>query len=151
MKNTATTINISEHNGQPVARGSAVAVNGRGLLIVGSPGSGKSEMAIALMAYGAMLVGDDGVTLREQGDCVMISPPPNIEGQIEIRGVGIMAANAVTARLVAVLDMDRVETDRLPPFRDTDVLGHATRCLHKVESPHFPAAIWQYLLSERIA
>ena len=44
-----------------------VAIKGRGVLIEGAPGSGKSSLALALIDRGAVLVGDDGVTLAAQG------------------------------------------------------------------------------------
>ena len=46
-----------------------VAVNGKGVLIVGASGSGKSTLALQMLAMGAELVADDQVILRlrEQG------------------------------------------------------------------------------------
>ncbi|MFM5886059.1 MAG: HPr kinase/phosphorylase, partial [Novosphingobium sp.] len=41
----------------------AVAIGGRGVLIEGAPGSGKSSLALALIDRGAALIGDDGVAL----------------------------------------------------------------------------------------
>ena len=42
---------------------SCVAIGGRGLLILGAPGSGKSSLALALIDRGARLIGDDGVQI----------------------------------------------------------------------------------------
>ena len=47
-----------------LANVSCVAIGGRGVLIEGAPGSGKSSLALALIDRGAALVGDDGVTPR---------------------------------------------------------------------------------------
>ena len=69
---------------------SCIAVGGRGLLIQGAPGSGKSSLALALIDRGAMLVGDDGVTVTANGPLLWASPPPNIAGLIEIRNVGLL-------------------------------------------------------------
>lgn len=69
---------------------SCVAVGGRGLLIQGAPGSGKSSLALALIDRGALLVGDDGVTVTANGPLLWASPPPNIAGLIEIRNVGLL-------------------------------------------------------------
>lgn len=72
-------------------RAGAVAMAGRALVIEGAPGSGKSSLALDLIDRGAMLVGDDGVTLSRRGDGVLVAaPPPNIAGMIELRGIGIV-------------------------------------------------------------
>lgn len=68
---------------------SAVAIGGRALAIEGPPGSGKSSLALALIDRGAQLIGDDGVTLTRKDGALIASPPPNIDGLIELRGVGL--------------------------------------------------------------
>lgn len=76
---------------------SAVAIDGRALLIEGAPGSGKSTLALELIDRGAQLIGDDGVRLSRQGDRIIASPPPNIAGLIEIRGAGLASVRSVRA------------------------------------------------------
>ena len=67
-----------------------VAIDGRGVLIRGAPGSGKSSLALALIDRGAVLVGDDGVELSPQGEQLHASPPPNTAGLLEVRNVGLI-------------------------------------------------------------
>jgi serine kinase of HPr protein (carbohydrate metabolism regulator) len=67
-----------------------VAIGGRGLLIEGAPGSGKSSLAIALIDRGAILVGDDGVMLEPAAGRLIASAHPRTEGKLEIRNVGIV-------------------------------------------------------------
>ena len=43
---------------------SCVSINGNGVLICGSSGSGKSSLAINLIALGAELVADDRTIVR---------------------------------------------------------------------------------------
>jgi len=70
---------------------SCVAIGGRGVLLMGSSGSGKSDLALRLIDRGAVLVGDDGVVVEARGGNLIARPGPNIEGQIEVRGLGIMS------------------------------------------------------------
>ena len=43
---------------------SCVAIGGRGVLIEGDPGSGKSSLVLALLDRGAHLVGDDSLLIE---------------------------------------------------------------------------------------
>jgi HPr kinase/phosphorylase len=126
-------------------------VNGRGVLITGPSGSGKSALALELMGMGAQLVADDGVLLSRAPDGrVLARAPASIRGLIEARGVGLLRARAVDdVPLAVVIDLSRVESDRFPPERTTKLLGTELPLLHKVESPHFSAAIRQYLAEGR--
>lgn len=86
---------------------SAVAIDGRAVLIEGPPGSGKSSLALALIDRGAVLIGDDAVLLQPVGGHVLAHPHPNVTGLIEVRNVGLVTmpvARAVPVVLVLVLD-----------------------------------------------
>lgn len=67
-----------------------VAIGGRGLLIEGAPGTGKSSLALALIDRGALLVGDDGVMLTAIAGSLMAAPHPNITGKLEVRNLGLV-------------------------------------------------------------
>ena len=67
-----------------------VAIGGRGLLIEGEPGSGKSSLALALIDRGAELVGDDGVVLHVDGGQLHAAPAPATAGLLEVRNVGLV-------------------------------------------------------------
>ena len=95
---------------------SAVAIEGRALLIAGPPGSGKSSLALALIDRGAGLIGDDAVTLRQEGEALLAAPPPNIAGLLEVRGVGILTLPlAPPAPVALLLDLSGAPAERLPP------------------------------------
>lgn len=83
-----------------------VAIGGRGLLIEGPPGSGKSSLALALIDRGAELVGDDGVLLAARAGKLWADPPPNTAGLLEIRNVGLASLPAVSAPVRLVLRLD---------------------------------------------
>lgn len=124
---------------------SAVSAYELGVLIIGASGSGKSSLALQLMALGATLVSDDQTELARIDDAVHMTAPKNIAGLIEARGIGILRADVAPARLHLVIDMDQVEIKRLPDAHIKTILGQTLPCLHKVDSPAWPAAIMQYL------
>jgi serine kinase of HPr protein (carbohydrate metabolism regulator) len=80
-----------------------VAIGGRGVLIEGAPGTGKSSLALALIDRGAILVGDDGVSLEARDGTLFASPAQNIAGLIEVRNVGIVTRPTVAAIPVALV------------------------------------------------
>jgi Serine kinase of the HPr protein, regulates carbohydrate metabolism len=75
----------------PFARQSGcVAIGGRGILIEGAPGTGKSALALSLIDRGARLVADDGVMILPAGDRLVASPHPRTRGLMEIRNLGVL-------------------------------------------------------------
>lgn len=86
-----------------------VAIGGRGLLICGAPGSGKSSLALALIDRGAVLVGDDCTSLAAEGGRLIAAAPPRIGGVLEVRNVGLVSmpvSGPVAVSLVVRLDRD---------------------------------------------
>lgn len=98
---------------EQLLQAAAVSVSGRALLIEGKPGSGKSSLALALIDRGATLIGDDGVKLVRDGGRVVATPPPNIAGKLEVRGVGIVDLPVTSAPLSLILAIDP-EAPRYP-------------------------------------
>lgn len=131
---------------------SCVALGGRAVLILGASGSGKSALALELMARGAALIADDRTRLIARDAVLIASAPPTIRGMIEARGVGLLAAEPAPPTPVAlVVDLDQAETARLPQVHETMLLDVRLTLLRKVEHAHFPAAILQYLKGGRCA
>ena len=132
--------------------GSCVALSGRGVLILGPSGSGKSSLALQLMSLGCDLVSDDRTDVALQDGALEATAPEAIRGRIEARGMGLLiAVPAPSARLVLAVDLAHLESERLPHPRFYPVLGVDLPLLHRVESAHFPAAILQYLKAGRAA
>lgn len=131
---------------------SCVVLERRGLLILGAAGTGKSALALGLMALGAALVSDDRTHVRRRGDRVYARAPEAIAGLIEARGLGILRAEAVAeVRVSAVMELDRRDLERLPPPRTIALLGCEVPLLHGQLSPYLPAALLQYFKGGRQA
>ncbi|MEP1767882.1 MAG: HPr kinase/phosphatase C-terminal domain-containing protein [Sulfitobacter sp.] len=125
---------------------SCVAWQGKGILIIGPSGSGKSALALHLIANGAELLADDRTVLAARGGDVSATCPPNIVGLIEARNVGILTLpNIDSCRIALVVDMSQNEVARLPEKHIHTVLDIAFPCLHKVDASYFPTAIIAYL------
>jgi HPr kinase/phosphorylase len=74
---------------------SAAARDGAGVLLLGPPGSGKSDLLLRLLDIGFVLVADDQVCL----DGRVASAPASMAGLVEVRGLGIVRFAHVTATL----------------------------------------------------
>jgi HPr kinase/phosphorylase len=134
-----------------IAHATTVAVGGAGLLIRGPSGSGKSGLALQMLALGADLVSDDRTIIRrpdEGAPCA--SAPDAIKGLIEARGLGLIPVQCVgPTRLAGVLEISIIEEARMPPVRTAEVLGFTLPLLHRVEAPWFPAALVVWLRSRQ--
>lgn len=113
----------------PTEHATAVAIGGRGVLIRGAPGSGKSSLALSLLqdCAEACLVGDDRVILAREGGAVIASPPPELAGLLEARGLGILRLPFRSAPLALVVDLvPEAECPRLPgPAEQSAIIAGA--------------------------
>lgn len=129
-----------------------VALNDTGLVILGPSGSGKSSLALELMAVGATLVADDRTDLRLRGDRLIAQAPPPLLGRIEARGVGILSAEpSAPVAVVLACDLGRREEDRLPQMHYQDWLGIRVSLVLGPYRPHLYAALRQLMLGGRLA
>ncbi|TXI03512.1 MAG: serine kinase [Pseudorhodobacter sp.] len=131
---------------------SSVAFRGRGLLITGPSGSGKSGLTLQLMALGADLVADDQTELIARGGRLIASPPATTAGLIEARYLGLMNVPFLRhADIALVLDMGRIETERLPPERTIRLAGITCALAYCPPTPHLAASILCWLAHGRHA
>ena len=120
-----------------LVHGTCVAIGGQGVLILGQPGAGKSDLALRLIDQpgrglngvmrASLLVADDQVAVTRDGGELFASAPPAIAGLFEVRGLGIVPVEAVAqARLVLVVKItDAPAIDRMPDAANSrfEILG----------------------------
>ncbi len=115
--------------------GTCLSVGGSGVLLIGPPGSGKSDLALRLIdapGYGissvlmrAEMVSDDQVIITRQGEILRATAPASIQGKMEIRGLNVVSLpNAVSAPLSLVVKLHpHVKIERLPEAATFEILG----------------------------
>lgn len=117
-------------------------MNGRAVVIMGASGAGKSSLAVELIGQGATLISDDQTILTRSGDDVLASCPDVIQGQIEVRHLGLLRCDTVSDVPVGVVvDLDQTETQRLPANRTIDLAGIDLPLLYRVRGRHFASAL----------
>jgi HPr kinase/phosphorylase len=101
-----------------------VDIAGRGVMITGKSGAGKSRLAMELVALGAVLVGDDQTELSVVDGALQATAPASIRGLIEARGIGIIEVPVINrTEIKLIVNMDQVETERLPNLDVRSILG----------------------------
>jgi HPr kinase/phosphorylase len=125
-----------------------VALRGQAVVLLGPSGSGKSALALQLMAMGCDLVADDRTLIRRDGDIPVARSPETIAGLIEARGIGILTAETVPSACVKLaVDLASVAQTRLPPAKSIKLAGCDVPLICGLDGPHFAAAILQILKS----
>jgi HPr kinase/phosphorylase len=70
--------------------GTLLRVYDRGVLIRGESGTGKSDLALELIARGHKLVADDAVNISFIGSMLIGEAPSMLVGYLEVRGLGVL-------------------------------------------------------------
>jgi serine kinase of HPr protein (carbohydrate metabolism regulator) len=117
-----------------------IVVEETGVLLRGPSGSGKSDLALRLIDRGAVLVADDQVLLRQDGDQLLAEAPEILAGLLEVRGLGILTfPYRAEAPVGLVIDLvEPAEVERMPDQQTVSLLGNPIR-LYRV-NPREPAA-----------
>jgi len=126
--------------GPELIHATGLVVAGRGIVLRGEPGAGKSDLAFCLIErYGiagraepaaACLIGDDYLNVWREQDALIGAAPETISGKIELRGIGIVTLPHVArARLELVIDLvARDAVERLPEPGRTEIAGIDLPC-----------------------
>ena len=111
--------------GSQTIHATAVALAGRVVLLRGSPGSGKSDLALRLVDGGGMLVADDQTCLSRRGGELWATAPGPLKDLLEVRGLGIVRMPALAEAPVAlVIDLiGEKDVERCPDPQAESVLG----------------------------
>jgi serine kinase of HPr protein (carbohydrate metabolism regulator) len=106
-------------------RGTCIAIDGRGLLLQGDSGSGKSDLALRLIEDGARLVADDYTDVSARDGALLASAPEAIRGLLEVRGLGIVRLDWLAAApIVAAIELvPAAEVPRMPEADTLLLLG----------------------------
>ena len=132
-----------------ILHASCVSAEGRGILILGRAGSGKSSLALKLMGLGADLISDDRTFVKRRSDKLIATCPNTIKGQIEARGVGLLTVAPLgCTELSLVVDLSLQIDERLPNDDTYEIFGIRLRCIGRSRLDAFAEAI--YFLAKRM-
>jgi HPr kinase/phosphorylase len=97
---------------------SCASRRGAGVLLVGPPGSGKSDLLLRLLARGFDLVADDRTEIADG----IARPVPTLAGLLEVRGLGIVRLPHVASTRLALVAQLGQPLARMPsPARDENL------------------------------
>lgn len=99
-----------------------ISLRGRGVMIMGESGAGKTELALTLIERAASrgkkaaLVADDRTLLKVEGSQLIARAPANLAGGVEIRGAGLFRVeyvDQISLDLVVKL-VEKAQAERYP-------------------------------------
>lgn len=111
--------------------GTVVDIAGKGVLLRGESGAGKSDLALRLIDRGACLVADDQVCLSYRRKGVFAACPERLRGYLEVRGVGILPMPITGGTYVKlIVSLAHAQTvPRLPDNGFETLLDKKIHCL----------------------
>ncbi len=101
-------------------------IYGKGVIIKGESGIGKSEIALELIKRGHLLIADDAIELINLGQRIVGRAPKVLYSLLEIRGIGVIDVSKMFG-IGSILDDDNVDLiiqlDRWVPSREYTRVG----------------------------
>lgn len=98
--------------------GGLLSIYGKGVLIRGESGLGKSEIALELIKHGHQLVADDRVDCYRIHNRIVGKAPKLLAGMLEIRGIGIINVARMFGASTVLPEMEVDFEVRLEKWRD---------------------------------
>ena len=96
-----------------------VRLEGKGVLIIGKSGMGKSEIALDLIHKGHTLISDDSVLFYKKNKSKIIGEAPSIlRNLIEVRGLGILDIKKLFGRKSVSLRNELSLVIELKPYQN---------------------------------
>ena len=96
----------------------------KGIVIFGKSGSGKSNLAIKLISFGAKLISDDQTQLELKKNKIILTKPDSTPNLIEARGIGLIEVPIKnSAELFCFVKMTEIELKRLPYKKQKNCFG----------------------------
>ena len=83
-------------------------IYGKGVIIKGDSGIGKSEIALELIKRGHLLIADDAVELYQIGQQIVGKSPTVLQNLLEIRGIGVIDVVKMFG-VGAIMEKDNVD------------------------------------------
>jgi len=102
-----------------------IDLGGKGVLLRGPSGSGKSDLALRLIDGGARLVADDRTDLTLRDDAIIATAPKKLTGKMEVRGLGIVSVDSLPETALALVAdlIAPTDVERMPEPAKVDLLG----------------------------
>ena len=93
---------------ETLMHGVFLSIYGKGVIIRGDSGIGKSEIALELIKRGHILIADDAIELYHIGQHIVGKPPNVLKNVLELRGVGVIDISKMFG-VSSVLEKDNVD------------------------------------------
>lgn len=84
-------MSIHTPSGHLYQHGVLTAIKGKGLLITGAAGTGKSSLALELLSMGFQLIADDSIKIASINNRIIGSCPPLLERILHTRELGLIS------------------------------------------------------------
>ena len=121
--------------------GVLLSIYGKGVLLTGDSGMGKSEIALELIKRGHLLVADDRVDCSRVHNTIVGCAPTILKEMLEIRGIGIINVAKMFGGS-SVLDKVQIELnihlEQWQPDKDYDRVGIETKKYMQILDVNIP-------------
>lgn len=131
----------TDADNQQLMHATAVAIAGKGLMICGKSGAGKSDLALRLIDRGAILISDDYVDIRRTEDRLLLYPPASLAGKLEVRSLGIVERDYISGIALDLIVDLKENPDRFPLDEQTMILLGITVPVCTLDAMESSAAI----------